>query len=205
MTGALTISLATGNSLVVDNNVLVVDATNNRVGFGTLTPLEQVDVRGHLLALQFGAAGSVRVGRGQGTEASPAPVTNGLSLGSYQFRGYYDGINHTIGADILAVAAADWTSSTNVRTYIALRTNNGTSLAERARLTDGGAFLIGKTSGLTGAGDLDANGRVRGATFETANGAKWALQGWTTNADAAIQGYVTVVIDGTTRKLATIA
>jgi len=43
---AVTISGATGNTLVVDTNVLVVDATNNRVGFGTASP----DALAHLSA-----------------------------------------------------------------------------------------------------------------------------------------------------------
>lgn len=45
MTGALDIALATGNSLIVDTNVLVVDATNNRVGVGTASPAQLFTVR----------------------------------------------------------------------------------------------------------------------------------------------------------------
>lgn len=37
--------------------------------------------------------------------------------------------------------------------------------AVRFGLTDGGAMLVGRTSGLSGAGDFDANGNVRGASF----------------------------------------
>lgn len=44
MTGALTISLASGNSLIVDTDVLVVDATNDRVGIGTASPAQRLDV-----------------------------------------------------------------------------------------------------------------------------------------------------------------
>jgi hypothetical protein len=36
--GAITSTLAAGNSLVIDTNTLVVDATNNRVGIGTAAP-----------------------------------------------------------------------------------------------------------------------------------------------------------------------
>lgn len=38
MTGALNISLASGNSLIVDTTTLVVDASNDRVGIGTAAP-----------------------------------------------------------------------------------------------------------------------------------------------------------------------
>lgn len=44
MTGALAITLATGNSLVVDTTTLVVDATNNRVGIGTAAPAHPLQV-----------------------------------------------------------------------------------------------------------------------------------------------------------------
>jgi hypothetical protein len=46
MTGALSIDLATGNSLVVDTTTLVVDATNNRVGIGTASPAQTLQVVG---------------------------------------------------------------------------------------------------------------------------------------------------------------
>jgi hypothetical protein len=40
-----TITGATGNTLVVDTNTLVVDATNNRVGIGQATPIADLDIR----------------------------------------------------------------------------------------------------------------------------------------------------------------
>ena len=45
---ALTISATTGNVLVVDTNVFVVDATNNRAGFGTASPAVMVDITGEI-------------------------------------------------------------------------------------------------------------------------------------------------------------
>lgn len=49
MTGALAITLATGNSLVIDTSGLVYDATNNRVGIGTASPAEIL----HLVTSDF--------------------------------------------------------------------------------------------------------------------------------------------------------
>jgi hypothetical protein len=43
---SLKVTGATGNTLVVDTNVLVVDATNNRVGVGLTTPLTLLEVAG---------------------------------------------------------------------------------------------------------------------------------------------------------------
>jgi len=61
-------------------------------------------------------------------------------------------------------------------------------------------LIIGANSGLTGNGDLDAVGRVRGATFETSAGNKWDLRTYTAGTFAQT-GYVTVIIDGVTRRL----
>lgn len=44
VTGALTVSLATGNSFVVDTNTFVVDASNNYVGIGTASPGAPLDI-----------------------------------------------------------------------------------------------------------------------------------------------------------------
>lgn len=59
---------------------------------------------------------------------------------------------------------------------------------------------IGSTPADPGANNLKVEGNLR-----VGNTNYWTLAGWTTNADAAINGYVTVTVDGTTRKLATIA
>jgi hypothetical protein len=48
LTDSLTLSLASGNSLIVDTTTLVVDATNNRVGIGTASPSEALQVVGNV-------------------------------------------------------------------------------------------------------------------------------------------------------------
>ena len=48
LSSALTLSLDSGNSLIVDTNALVVDATNNRVGVGTASPSEALQVVGNV-------------------------------------------------------------------------------------------------------------------------------------------------------------
>lgn len=45
MTGALTNTLASGNSLVWDTSTLIVDASNHRVGIGTTEPVSLLDVK----------------------------------------------------------------------------------------------------------------------------------------------------------------
>lgn len=75
----------------------------------------------------------------------------------------------------------------------------GTGVARPIALV-GAPVLINKTSGLTGAGDVDAAGRVRAATFETAAGNRWALGGYTAGALSAV-GWVSVTIDGVVRRV----
>lgn len=64
----------------------------------------------------------------------------------------------------------------------------------------GGAVLVGKASGLTGAGDLDINGNCKATTFQTAAGNTWTL-GTFSFGTFAQTGYVTVVINGGTYRL----
>jgi hypothetical protein len=60
---SIRITGADGNTLVVDTNVLVVDATNNRVGIGTATPGSALDVNGVIRA-----SGPTAPATGQGIE-----------------------------------------------------------------------------------------------------------------------------------------
>lgn len=47
MTGALTISLASGNSLIIDTTGMVYNASNNRLGINTASPTESLSVVGN--------------------------------------------------------------------------------------------------------------------------------------------------------------
>jgi len=66
-TGAVNIPLTTGNSFVVDTDVLVVDATNNRVGINTASP-------GNMLSLRSGTGGD---------DSIPALGVNGGKFGMF--------------------------------------------------------------------------------------------------------------------------
>lgn len=194
---------STGN-VEIDGDTVFIDATANRVGFRTILPQQPVDVIGTVQSRQYGAQGSIRVARGNGSEASPTKVLSGEHIGQIAFLGTYDTSGSFVaGADFLGTAAADWTTSTNVPTDLKLRVGSTSGLVERLRLTSTGSGLFGRTSGLTGAGDWDVDARCRADTFETAAGNKWKLLGWTTAADAVSNGYVQVTIDGTTYKLMT--
>jgi hypothetical protein len=91
MTGNLTLgshTLAAGG-LTIDTNTLYVDAANNRVGVGTLSPQQAFDVRGIIYSLRFGNQGTMRTARSNGTEASPTVVVNTNNVGQFSFDGQY--------------------------------------------------------------------------------------------------------------------
>lgn len=116
------------------------------VGIGTTAPAVPLDVLGQIRSFNYGAQGTVRMLRANGVVGSITPVVSGNLVGQFGFDGYYDATHAVTGADILAYAAADWTSSTILPTYLAIRTNNGTSLAERVRIDKNGKVGIGTTS-----------------------------------------------------------
>jgi hypothetical protein len=67
-----------------------------------------------------------------------------------------DADQHNIGQ-----IAAIYTHATAIDSALLFYSTLANTLTERARITSGGAFLIGKTSGLAGAGDLDIAGHFQ--------------------------------------------
>lgn len=129
-------------------------------------------------AQTFVGAQTIKHGSGYGTVMTVASSANDIRF--------------TFSAD--SDGTARFGTETNHN--FALRVSN----TERVFFNASGSVLIGRSSGLTGAGDLDVNGRARAATFETSAGNKWTFGGYTAGA-VAQAGYVSVVIDGVTRRL----
>lgn len=140
MTGNLSLGshTLTAGGLTIDTNTLYVDATNNRVGVGTLNPQQAFDVRGIIYSLRFGNQGTMRTARSNGTEASPTVVVNTNNVGQFSFDGQYSTTigDFTSGADILAVATGDWSTSSNAPTEVRYRVNRGAGLVEKMRVSD---------------------------------------------------------------------
>lgn len=91
-----------------------------------------------------------------------APTTTGLTLRSSSLTA-----NDEIALNLVVGGIAN--TSAQIAGYrigsnaagIIFRTRGASTLNHVGRITDGGAWLIGRTSGLTGAGDLDVNGNFR--------------------------------------------
>jgi len=153
MTGALTNTMATGNSMVFDATTLVVDATNHRVGVGTATPTNTLDIVGSgvLGTLYAAAAGSrfqFQVGRARGTFAAPTTVVSGDAIGEFSFLAH-DGT--TIQQPGMIQANVDSAvSSGNVPLAFAFYTGtNSTNRLARMIISSSGNIVIGGTPSAT--------------------------------------------------------
>lgn len=131
-------ALAVAGSFTVRTTALVV-TTGDRVGIRTaITPLQPFDVVGTMQSRQYGSAPSIRVSRGNGSEASPTRAVAGNTIGQIAFLGFEDGTDtFAAGADFVGVATGDATSASNVPTELNIRTNAGAGLV--TRVTVGGS------------------------------------------------------------------
>lgn len=142
MTGALAITLATGNSLVVDTETLVVDASNGRVGIGTATPLQLLHLVGGILRVdQNGSPAYMVVNR---TDGKAATLTAGNTTSGLRFD---DTGTFTIGsqaaANIIAGSGSGITNYVTVSTTPYMHIYNN----DNAVLQTGSIFQISHTSG----------------------------------------------------------
>lgn len=118
--------------LTVDTTTLFVDSTANRVGIGTVNPQQLLDVRGIVYSLRYANQGTIRCARANGSEASPTAVASGDNVGQISFDGTYSAANlFASGADILATASGNWTSTTATPTEVIFRTSTGGGLVEK--------------------------------------------------------------------------
>jgi len=169
-TGAVTIPLTTGNSLVVDTDTFVVDATNNRVGIKTTTPGNALSI-GAVSSDLSGAVSSsgisIRTGGtiGLGVENphsssssagafialysnDGAAMASGDRLGGFLFGGSSSASSLRNTALIGAFASELWVDATNYGTRLAFETtaDGSTSRTEKMTLTGAGRLGIGTTA-----------------------------------------------------------
>lgn len=110
--------------------------------------------------------------RGRGTEATPSPLLANDLLGSYNFRGWASSAAVGSGASIQAVAEGAWAVGATPASMRFL-TNNGSTIAERMRLTEDGYLGIGTSNPSS---TLDVGGAITAS-----NGANINMKAPSTN------------------------
>jgi hypothetical protein len=118
-------------------NLLFVDASTDRVGIGTSSPAQRLHIE------TVTAAVGIRIGTGSGLEITHD--NSGLTTG--EIKQLYAATN----------AGAQFKITSGFTTF-----HTGTSGTERARITSGGALLVGKTSesDSTAGAELKSNGQI---------------------------------------------
>ena len=168
-----------------DENLFFVDASSNRIGIGTNTPLAKVEARGssetsfHAYTYNASQSSQFALFRARGTESVPTPPQNGDILGAFSFRGY-DGSAFTGSKGFIAVHAGENWSGTGTGTEIRFSTtpNGSTALGTRVTIIQG--MQVGSpTGGDKGAGTINvATNIFRNNTAYT--NPDYALEYWAT-------------------------
>jgi hypothetical protein len=148
----------------IDSNTLYVDATNNRVGIGTISPNKLLHVAGTesvVGAYQFELEGRFG-GYGAGLQFSSRTTDGGTLLGM---------------AKITADGEASWdTTAANQDAGLRFYTTLNGTLAEKLRINASGQVGIGTTSP---AGTLSVNNASANSVIEVTRGAAGAGYGYT--------------------------
>jgi hypothetical protein len=163
---------ASGNAVATESN-LFWDATNKRLGVGTAAPergLHVVGLTGADGAIIIHSADNgattkpfIDFRRARGTHASPSAIQSGDSIMQLAITGYLTSAYDSARRVLEVIASEAWSSTAGGYGWDLYVRTNGTVGAPTlaVRLTNGGAVLIGRSSGLTGAGDLDVQGNTR--------------------------------------------
>ena len=152
-------NLTVTGDLTVDTNSLKVDSANNRVGIGTSSPTQALDVVGNLTASgtgtfvnesrvqQFASQSDLIIQRAQGSSGSPTAVANGQTLGVLSFKGYTSAGVYRTGSSLTA-RVTQGVSGDELPTslYFSTTANGANSPTERMRITDAGNVGIGTSS-----------------------------------------------------------
>jgi hypothetical protein len=179
-TGAFTTLSASGNAsvtgnLTIDTNTLFVDATNNRVGIGTVSPssklhlydatfneiLVQGDATTSIIAARYSTDASnpaLALRKSRGTTASPTAVDSSDTLGQLIFQGY--GGTNTRNLASIQGSVGTYTSDTNITSFLtfATSTSGAAAATEKMRIAANGDIGIGNTPSGTYKLEVTGNG-----------------------------------------------
>jgi len=163
MTGALTIKkasgTATGNTLVVDTQGLVYDATNKRVGIGTASPQDTLDIAGNLI-LSTANTPTIKVEDTTNTVRTWMESTDSIGLigtvSNHQLRLY---TNNTAKMTIDTDGDTGIGTTAPDTTLEVIGTASGRLMHAQDRLTTSGSLSV------TGAASLQSTVRINGVTY----------------------------------------
>ena len=186
--GTATLASATiTGDLTVDTSTLKVDSANNRVGIGTASPADTLDVNGRITALRYLSSSSnaslpsfaVSAGNGaynSGTNEIGFSI-NSTSAMTLNATGLGVGTSPAVLLDIQSASAViRATSSTGTNTSFAAFGNTGGAVRVGAENSAGGGLFTGSSAysavlGTTGAysAHIGTNGVVRATVDATGN------------------------------------
>jgi len=134
ITGAYTgiTNLTMSGNLTVDTNTLFVDSANNRVGVGTVSPAEKVDIAGN-------DANAVSLQIVNSETASASVLLGQAGSSGYGVTSWGSSVGILDGTNGLAIGSADPSAP------LLFYTSN--TRTERARIDSSGNLLVGTTSG----------------------------------------------------------
>jgi len=154
-----------------DANLFYTDATNDRIGVGTISPSVKFQVNG-----VASTNGSTRF-LAKFTDTSAVALGNG---GGIMFQGVYTGTTAVDSCGIQAYKENVTDGNYAYAMTFATRANGG-DLTERVRITSAGAFLVGTD---------DASGTV-GAGFKVLSGRPVTVNAASTDATTVYEAYST--------------
>ena|GEM_PF-3306411 len=162
MTGALLITVAggsPGNTLVVDTTTLVVDATNNRVGIGTASPGDSLEVV--MSGTSQGDGITIKAANPSGAGSQPGLVFKGTGgdKGSITYEGGPISLNPSDGSTGVSSNALKALYNATYGNQVAIAGNviGGTTLSVNGTMFVTGAVTLNST--------LDVTGAVTGGTY----------------------------------------
>ena len=133
-----------------EENIFFVDASTDKIGIGTNSPTEQLQVKGTVRILKNnnaqGAKAKFILAKSRGTEGSPTVLNNGDSIGVIEFNGY-DGDEYLTAADITCkVDAAAGDGDMAGAIYFSTTADSEDTPTDRMVIDSAGMVGIGTTS-----------------------------------------------------------
>ena len=148
---------SSASGLTYDSDGFYWDATNNRLGIGTNSPQQALDVVGFGEIGNYGADSGLLIRRANGTQGAPTVVANNNQIGNFAGLAY-DGSAYQSAAWItISVDGTPGASDMPGRIVFWTTPDGSATPAERMRITQGGNVGISTSTPIA---KLDVNGTI---------------------------------------------